>query len=138
MLFEVDRIWKGGPDSQVVIHTGSGGGDCGFKFQAGNEYLVYASLSDMYGEMQLTSIICDRTSALNLSGEDINLLGALSEEKLPTKQVKLSLGVEAKKQPSSAPEQNPNDSLPNLTWMIGLGIALGLLGLFVWMRRKKP
>ncbi len=86
-LFEVDRIWKGGTQSQVIIHTGSGGGDCGIYFEQGQDYLVYARHSNMYGdEEQLVTIMCDRTSEVAAAQEDITLLGGGSA---PTEQVNL-------------------------------------------------
>ena len=42
VLIEVAETWKGVSESQVIITTGSGGGDCGYEFQVGQEYLVYA------------------------------------------------------------------------------------------------
>lgn len=86
-LFDVSRIWKGGTESQIIIHTGSGGGDCGINFEKGKEYLVYAAPSSMYGGKELlVTIICDRTVALNQSQEDLAVLG---EGKFPTEQVHL-------------------------------------------------
>ncbi len=86
-LFEVSRIWKGGPESQIIIHTGSGGGDCGINFENGKDYLVYAQPSTMYGDKELlVTIICDRTVALDQAQEDLAVLG---EGKIPTEQVHL-------------------------------------------------
>jgi hypothetical protein len=36
----------GGPGQEVVVHTGTGGGDCGYPFIVGTSYLVYASRHD--------------------------------------------------------------------------------------------
>ncbi|KRE93230.1 hypothetical protein ASG89_06925 [Paenibacillus sp. Soil766] len=86
-LFDVSHIWKGGTASQIIIHTGSGGGDCGFNFEKGKEYLVYAGYSTMYGDKKLlVTIICDRTVALDQAQED---LAALGEGKPPTDKVNL-------------------------------------------------
>ncbi|WP_239696788.1 hypothetical protein [Paenibacillus oryzisoli] len=85
--FEVSRIWKGASQSQFIIHTGSGGGDCGFNFEKGKEYLVYAGRSSMYGDKELlVTIICDRTAALDQAHEDLAVLG---EGNVPTKKVQL-------------------------------------------------
>lgn len=89
--FEVERTWKGMDDSQVIVRTGSGGGDCGYHFQQGHEYVVYASMSGMYGgEDELTAIICSRTSELAQADEDLQWLGAGDE---PARQVDLSSGM---------------------------------------------
>lgn len=86
-LFEVSSIWKGAPISQIIIHTGSGGGDCGIHFENGKEYLVYAGRSTMYGDKELlVTIICDRTVALDQAQEDLAVLGAGT---LPTEKVNL-------------------------------------------------
>lgn len=75
VLFEVMNTWKGVKQSQIIITTGQGGGDCGFDFKEGEEYLVYANESTMYGAKSLVSIICDRTNELSSSQEDLEILG---------------------------------------------------------------
>lgn len=75
VLFEVTNTWKGVKQSQIIITTGQGGGDCGFDFKEGQEYLVYANESTMYGEESLVSIICDRTNKLSVLQEDLKILG---------------------------------------------------------------
>lgn len=67
VLFDVMNTWKGVEQSQIIITTGLGGGDCGFDFKEGQEYLVYANESKMYGVKGLKAIICSRTSELNLA-----------------------------------------------------------------------
>jgi hypothetical protein len=87
VLFEVTATWKGLSESQVIITTGLGGGDCGYDFEQGKEYLVYANPSSMYGDQDdLVTIICDRTNELRAAQEDIAVLG---EGQKPTKQVNL-------------------------------------------------
>ena len=75
VLFEVTNTWKGVEQSQIIITTGQGGGDCGIAFKEGQEYLVYATESTMYGKKSLVSIICDRTNLLNSLKEDLKILG---------------------------------------------------------------
>ncbi|WP_088044277.1 hypothetical protein [Bacillus sp. EAC] len=86
VLFEVSKTWKGITSSQVIIQTGLSGGDCGFNFNKGEIYIVYARNSTMYGEnyKSLTTTICDRTKELSLSHEDLTILG---EGKKPTNNV---------------------------------------------------
>ena len=84
--FEVMKTWKGIEDSQVMITTGLGGGDCGFDFQVGQEYLVYASESDMYGEKTLVAIICSRTTEISMAQGDLQILG---EGNLPQNDVEI-------------------------------------------------
>ncbi len=116
-LFEVDRIWKGGTQSQIIIHTGSGGGDCGIYFEPGQDYLVYAQHSKMYeGEELLTSIICDRTSEVAAAQEDLMLLGGGNA---PTEQVNLMKKLEG--------------GMPALVW-VGAAIAALVGGGLAYMR----
>lgn len=86
VIFEVAKIWKGIEQSQVKITTGQGGGDCGFDFNMGQEYLIYAVKSNSYGLNSLSTIICDRTAILSQSQGDLPLLG---EGQAPTQEVDL-------------------------------------------------
>jgi hypothetical protein len=71
VTFQVTRRWKGPVADTLVIRTGEGGGDCGFPFQVGAEYLVYAS-----GKDALYTSICHRTRLLLAAKEDLEALGA--------------------------------------------------------------
>lgn len=75
VLFEVTNTWKGVKQSQMIITTGQGGGDCGFDFKEGQDYLVYSNESTMYGAKSLVSIICDRTNKMSSLQEDLKILG---------------------------------------------------------------
>lgn len=85
--FEVTKTYKGVEQSQIIITTGQGGGDCGFNFTEGQEYLVYANDSDMYGAKALVTGICDRTNYLTALKDDLPILGA---GKPPVEKVELS------------------------------------------------
>lgn len=63
VTLQVLETWKGTEGSLIKVHTGMGGGDCGFGFKEGEEYLVYASLTD--GELQVYS--CSLTGILDES-----------------------------------------------------------------------
>lgn len=121
VLFETSQIWKGGSESQIIIHTGSSGGDCGFHFVKGEDYLVYAKPSSMYGDKeQLVTIICDRTNELAEAKEDLAILG---EGKLPTIQVDLI---------------NESNRIHPGVWVTLLGILLiGMIFFFFWRRARK-
>ncbi|MGG0174700.1 hypothetical protein [Gottfriedia acidiceleris] len=86
VLFEVSKTWKGISSSQVIIKTGQGHGDCGIDFIKGQNYLVYARASKMYGEnsQSLTTTICDSTKEFSLAQKDLTILG---EGKKPIKNV---------------------------------------------------
>jgi hypothetical protein len=69
---KVKRWRKGVGADEVLIATGRGGGDCGYRFEVGESYLVYAFGS---GEGGLGTNICQRTRKLEDAGEDIEVLG---------------------------------------------------------------
>jgi hypothetical protein len=79
VLFQVSQVWKGKKQSQVIIATGAHSASCGFNFVKGQEYIVYANESDMYGKKQLTTSICDRTNKLSDAQEDLKKLGQRSQ-----------------------------------------------------------
>ncbi|ALC91806.1 hypothetical protein AM500_19960 [Bacillus sp. FJAT-18017] len=90
ILFAVIKSWKGLNESQVILDTGQGGGDCGFTFHEGTEYLVYASenVGRIYGDgSSMVTTICDRTKEAASAGEDFKLLG---EPTVPEKKIDLS------------------------------------------------
>ena len=68
---KVESNWKGDKDAEVTIFTGKGGGDCGYPFQVGESYLIYASKLD---NGNLTTNICRRTKLLSESQDDIKIL----------------------------------------------------------------
>ena len=67
--FHVETVWKGKLSQEVTISTGQGGGDCGYRFQVGDEYVVYAYGSDG----RLSTNICQRTAPL--SEDEVTALG---------------------------------------------------------------
>jgi hypothetical protein len=59
------------------VHTGIGGGDCGFSFEVGRAYLVYA-----YGEAELQTDICTPTKAFRSEAiSELEVLRRLSKQK---------------------------------------------------------
>ena len=75
--FRIWTIWKGPHQQELIVSTGEGGGDCGFDFIVGREYLVYAGkTSEGY-----TTNICSRTrdvwgsSDRREADEDFRVLG---------------------------------------------------------------
>ena len=46
--FQVTEVFRGFAFERqtILVHTGAGGGDCGYQFKVGSSYLVYASLHD--------------------------------------------------------------------------------------------
>lgn len=117
VLFEVESIWKGIKQSQVIIITGLGGGDCGFNFIEGQTYLVYASESTMYGEKSLVTTVCNRTNKLSVLQEDLTILGAGQP---PIEEVDLT---------------GSHEGSQYFIWGIAV-IAIGIVFIFLFKRRK--
>ena len=67
VTFSIAQTWKGEAGGTIQINTGMGGGDCGYNFVKGREYLVYAHGS---GGKYSTGI-CSRTRRLSAAGEDL-------------------------------------------------------------------
>jgi hypothetical protein len=78
--FEVRRGFVGAnADQTVQVHTGFGFGDCGFPFEKGEEYIVYAY---QYGDSNVLSTgICTRTTHISRAEEDISGLETLFKSK---------------------------------------------------------
>lgn len=74
IYFNVEQSFLGVKSSRVVIHSGTGGGDCGYWFLKGQRYLVYAYGSSM---TTLTTTFCTRTRRLEDADEDLNFLRTL-------------------------------------------------------------
>lgn len=87
VTFEVSNTWKGVTKSQIVISTGLNSADCGFPFELGGNYLIYANESSMYGGVdELSTTICNRTAAIEEAQQDLETLG---EGEPPTEDVNL-------------------------------------------------
>lgn len=65
------RAYRGNASGKVIVLTGLGGGDCGFDFETGKQYLVYASRVNT--EILFTSI-CSGTSSLEEAGPALRYL----------------------------------------------------------------
>jgi hypothetical protein len=68
---QVGEVLAGVPPGQkeIEIRTGKGGGDCGYPFQIGQAYVIYA-FEDADG--QLETGICSRTRPLEQAAEDLS------------------------------------------------------------------
>ncbi|WP_309122613.1 hypothetical protein [Paenibacillus sp.] len=132
VLFEAETTWKGVDETQVVVATGGGGGDCGYDFEEGESYLVYAAESTMYGdEERLVTTICDRTASLGAATEDLAYLG---EGRPPATKVDFDLQGLAEERGAVGESTDP--ALRQASFW-GIGIVLAAIFLYVvWNRRK--
>lgn len=83
VLFAVREIWKGIEQSQVWVHTPAHSASCGYLFEPGREYLVFAAGN---GDSLVTGL-CGRNALLSHAEEDLRVLGPGSP---PTVQVDLA------------------------------------------------
>jgi hypothetical protein len=70
--FEVAQIFRGELTAKAEIVTGWGGGDCGYRFNDGETYLVYASRNKQ--DRRLHSSICTRTRPISQAAEDLDFI----------------------------------------------------------------
>ncbi|MEO8368863.1 MAG: carboxypeptidase-like regulatory domain-containing protein [Candidatus Solibacter sp.] len=72
---QVREVLSGiGPgQKEIEVGTGMGGGDCGFGFQVGTDYVVYAYKN---AEGRLETGICSRTRLLSQAAEDVEYIRA--------------------------------------------------------------
>ena len=77
VTFRVSKSWKNVSTTNVTIHTGGGGGDCGYSFTRSNDSLVYAHKRNNNGTSDLEAIICSRTIGISGATEDLSYLNTL-------------------------------------------------------------
>lgn len=87
VTLQVSRVWKGPLRTTLTVLTARQGIDCGYEFEEGVEYLVYARGS---GD-DLTVWFCSRTQLLDAAQEDLAVLGAGSA---PTTSQANQVGIE--------------------------------------------
>lgn len=71
--FNVSTVWKGSVGTTIQVATASDGAACGFYFQVGGQYLVYAS--NDYPPYDLSTSLCNRTRPLFEAADDLAELG---------------------------------------------------------------
>ena len=71
--FTVNRVWKGDVTRSIEIATPPTGGSCGYPFEEGKQFIVYAYGSATEGGF--TASLCSRTAPLSEAQEDIAALG---------------------------------------------------------------
>src|SRR5262249_35717662 len=74
--FNVEMAFRGVNAAQVQVITGNGGGDCGYRFELGERYLVYAGFDSKTGTYGTS--ICTRTQPVAKADEDLDYIRGLS------------------------------------------------------------
>jgi hypothetical protein len=69
--FKITRTFKGETHEEIPVLTGLGTGDCGYDFQTGSSYLVYASAGP---QATWFTSICTGTAAIEDAGTALRLL----------------------------------------------------------------
>jgi hypothetical protein len=70
--FRVSEVWKGPEQRTLEVHTALMGASCGYPFEEGQEYLVYAYT----GKQGLEVDLCNGTQPLTEAEADLEVLGA--------------------------------------------------------------
>ena len=83
VTFQIKEIFRGTPPPNQQVWTGYGSGDCGYDFQIGETYLVYAREDPQNGRM-ITSI-CTRTTPAAEAAEDLAYIRNVQSGKAVTK-----------------------------------------------------
>lgn len=68
---QVDRSWKSARCGTVVVQTPPDSAMCGYSFEVGKSYLIYADLE----KGKLSTSLCSRTRTVEEAGEDLAALG---------------------------------------------------------------
>ena len=74
---------------EIVVVTGKGGGDCGYDFHRGGDYVVYASKN---AAGQLETGICSRTRPLADAAQDVAYIHAVATAP-PTGEIRIVRGL---------------------------------------------
>jgi hypothetical protein len=134
VFFEVNRYWKSPASAdynRLVVFTGISGDVCGYEFEEGREYLIYASMNENFGT--LYTGVGSRTQPIEDAQVDLSVLG---EGREPT----LELGWEkqiAKTtfKPAPTAEQTTSEiTIIQITVVIGIASA-GIVTFFTLKRR---
>lgn len=116
--FDVENSWRGVKTTHFTVRTGWDDGDCGYAFEEGKQYLVYAY---EWGDGLLHADICSRTAALTSATEDLDHLQTIPKLEL-----------------TYVP---PISNLNPLMLYLGL-FSLSVIGLCImiwrWRDRRKP
>lgn len=101
VTFAISEVFRGVTGKQVIVQTGTGGGDCGYKFQKGKNYVVFARGTP------LSTSICSNTMPVDEFPGGIEALRAVAHAPLGGK---LS-GTVRQEKPDSKDTYSPESAL---------------------------
>ena len=132
-FFEVDSYWKS-PDEkdyeELVVTTAIDHGACGYDFETGKSYLVYATA---WSRDSLSTSIGTRTQLLENAQEDLAFLG---KGKTPTREFGWNEQLEAIDIPPIATGQEEQAERTILS-VVGIGVAIAGIAAFLTLRHKR-
>ena len=81
VTLKVEKWWKGGDKAELIVTTHKSGATCGYGFQKGGKYLIYAGAGEKDKPLHVS--LCSRTRAQEQAkkSDDFKELG---EGKAPT------------------------------------------------------
>lgn len=80
VTFEVVGYWKGSSIGEtIVIKTARSEASCGFGFERGREYVIYAYAARENQGMGLETSLCARTRSVKDATEDFEKLGSMKK-----------------------------------------------------------
>lgn len=77
VVIKTNESFKNGLNSLIKIFTGTGGGDCGYVFKEGENYIIYANLYVINRENEYMTDDCMRTILVSDSSNEIQELRKL-------------------------------------------------------------
>ena len=141
VFFEVDRYWKSPNPTEndedyykeLVVFTGTSGNVCGYEFETGKTYLVYA-LAWFEDTNPLRTGLGYSNKPIGEAQEDLAVLG---EGTVPTKQASLERQIERAMAADAKIRSMPTtqDQVMNLISFIGIGGAAAAALAFLSLRR---
>jgi hypothetical protein len=82
VTLKVTKWWKGGEKAELIVSTSKSGASCGYGFQKGNKYLIYAHAQEKDKPLRVS--LCSRTRTVK-EAEASGDFKELGEGKAPGK-----------------------------------------------------
>lgn len=79
VTLKVEKWWKGGDAGVIQVRTAMDSAACGFPFQNGGRYLVYAHAARVNAPLGVS--LCSRTTDAQRAAEDLKAIGAGQDPK---------------------------------------------------------
>lgn len=113
------EMFTGPAGPQIEIDTGGGGGDCGYRFRQGSEYLVYAFTNSKTGRLQAS--ICSRTRLASAAAEDLAYLRSAFRDRTPVGRISGTVMLRQRNLARRLDDRKPAPSIPIIIQPAGGG-----------------